>query len=366
MLNWMDITTAAAAFVVTFLAIRLLLPYADKLGLMDRPQGRKDHDQPTPVVGGVAMLTGCAFAFLTGPVHTPVLWAFLGASVLIVAIGFIDDRSDVRWYWRLGVQALAGWSMAHFGNVTIQQIPPLLGVESTGLGFLSMPFTVFATVGLINAMNMIDGSDGLAGSLALAALLMLGCAALYAGNASLAGRALVLSAAAGGFLLWNLRFPWTPRARTFMGDAGSGFLGLVIAWIAFRLTQNQGHPVSPVLALWLLPIPVMDCLVLIVRRLQEGRSPFSAGRDHIHHLMADAGFGPLRIVLWLTGFSFAVGLLVAQCLRWDVPEPILLGSYLALCMGWYLLTRNRARAVAFFRVLRRLPPEAQTARDTAP
>ena len=82
--------------------------------------------------------------------------------------------------------------------------------------------------------------------------------------------------------------------------------------------------------------------------------------------MADAGFGPLRIVLWLTGFSFAVGLLVAQCLRWDVPEPILLGSYLALCLGWYLLTRNRARAVAFFRVLRRLPPEAQTARGTLP
>jgi len=128
-----------------------------------------------------------------------------------------------------------------------------------------VPFTVFATVGLINAMNMIDGSDGLAGSLGFAALVMLCAAALYAGNLALANRALAVAGAVAGFLFWNLRFPWRTRARTFMGDAGSGFLGLVVAWVAFRLTQNPGHPVTPILAVWLLPIPVMDCLVLIVR-----------------------------------------------------------------------------------------------------
>lgn len=347
-----DIVAMMGAFLVTFLGIRLLLPHAERLGWVDVPHGRKDHAAPTPMVGGLAMLLGCCVTFLPGSAEATTLRAFLVSAVLVALIGFLDDRWDVRWFWRLGVHAFAAWIMARPGGVVVQEIPPLLGLDATGLGFLSVPFTVFATVGLINAMNMIDGSDGLAGSLALAALLMLACAALYAGNQVLAGRALVVSGAVGGFLLWNLRFPWTARARTFMGDAGSGFLGLVIAWVAFRLTQNPGHPVSPVLALWLLPIPVMDCLVLIVRRLQEGRSPFSAGRDHIHHLMADAGFGPLRIVLALVGFSCAVGLLVAQCLRWDVPEPLLLGSYLLLCLAWYLLTRKRERAVAFFRRLR--------------
>ncbi|MBL0227583.1 hypothetical protein [Thermomonas sp.] len=100
-----------------------------------------------------------------------------------------------------------------------------------------------------------------------------------------------------------------------LGNAGSALLGLVIAWVAFRLTQNPGHPVNPVLALWLLPIPVMDCLVLIVRRLQQGRSPFSAGRDHIHHVMQDAGFGPTRAAMVLTAVSLACGLLVAQAMR---------------------------------------------------
>ena len=208
-------------------------------------------------------------------------------------------------------------------------------------------------VGIINAMNMIDGADGLAGMLGLAALAMLCAASVYAGNLMLAERVAVLCGALAGFLVWNLRFPWRPRARVFMGNAGSGFLGLVIAWVSFRLTQNDGHPVNPVLALWLLPIPVMDTLVLIVRRLQEGRSPFAAGRDHIHHMMQDAGFGPTRAAFWLTVFSLACGLVVGQAMRLDVPNPLLLAAYIALCVGWYLLTRDRARAVAFFRRLRR-------------
>ena len=133
-----------------------------------------------------------------------------------------------------------------------------------------------------------------------------------------------------------------------MGNAGSAFLGLVIAWVSFRLTQNPGHPVSPVLALWLLPIPVMDCLVLIVRRLREGRSPFSAGRDHIHHFMQDAGFEPTRAALYLTLFSLGCGLLAGQALRLDVPHPVLLAAYMLLCAGWLWLSSNRRRAVSFF------------------
>ena len=132
----------------------------------------------------------------------------------------------------------------------------------------------------------------------------------------------VLCGALAAFLAWNVRLPWRPRAKVFLGNAGSALLGLVIAWSAFRLTQNPGHPVNPVLALWLLPVPVMDCLVLIVRRLQAGRSPFSAGRDHIHHLMQEAGFGPTRAALWLTLFSLCCGLVVGQAMRMDVPHPL--------------------------------------------
>lgn len=352
MIDGLNLTSVAAAFVLTCLMLWLLQPIARKFNLLDHPKGRKDHAQPTPVTGGLAMLVASVAAYWAATTVTPGLQAFCVASILLVAVGLYDDLHDLRWYWRILAQAAAALIIVYWGKVEVQQLGPLFGVHDTGLGFLSVPFTVFATIGIINAVNMIDGADGLAGSLVLVALVMLCAASVYAGNTVLAGRVAVLCGALAGFLLWNLRFPWRPRAKVFMGNAGSAFLGLVIAWVSFRLTQNPGHPVNPVLALWLLPIPVMDCLVLIVRRLQEGRSPFSAGHDHIHHLMQEAGFGPTHSAVALSLFSLLCGLVVGQAMRLDVPHPALLAAFLLLCLGWYLLTRDRARAVRFFRVLR--------------
>lgn len=353
MFRGFDPTSAVAAFVLAALLPWWLEPAARRLDLMDYPKGRKDHERPTPVTGGLAMAIASVLAYWAAPNLTPSIQAFCIAAVLLVAVGLWDDKHDLRWYWRVLAQVVAALVVIFWGGVRVEQLGPLFGLGQTSLGFLSVPFTVFAMVGIINAMNMIDGADGLAGMLGLAALAMLCAASVYAGNLMLAERVAVLCGALAGFLVWNLRFPWRPRARVFMGNAGSGFLGLVIAWVSFRLTQNDGHPVNPVLALWLLPIPVMDTLVLIVRRLQEGRSPFAAGRDHIHHMMQDAGFGPTRAAFWLTVFSLACGLVVGQAMRLDVPNPLLLAAYIALCVGWYLLTRDRARAVAFFRRLRR-------------
>lgn len=344
---------AGLAFVLTSLALVLLQPVAARLNLLDHPDAaRKDHAHPTPVTGGIAILIGCVIAFAGMQANGPGMQAFGAAAVLLAAVGLYDDLHDLRWYWRILAQVLAALLMIYWGGVRVEQLGPAFGLGELSLGWLAVPFTVFATVGLINAMNMIDGADGLAGSLGLAALAMLAAAALYAGNAGLASRLSVLCGALAAFLAWNVRLPWRPRAKVFLGNAGSALLGLVIAWVAFRLTQNPGHPVNPVLALWLLPIPVMDCLVLIVRRLQQGRSPFSAGRDHIHHVMQDAGFGPTRAAMVLTAVSLACGLLVAQAMRLDVPHPVLLAAYLLLCVGWYLLTRKRERAVALFRRLR--------------
>ena len=353
MLRGLDFAGAGLAFALTTVALLLLQPVAARLNLLDHPNdGRKDHAHPTPVTGGIAILVGCLVGFFGMQVGTASVQAFTAAALLLVVVGVYDDIHDLRWYWRILAQAVAALIIIYWGGVRVEQLGPLFGLGETSLGVLSVPFTIFATVGLINAMNMIDGADGLAGMLGLAALVMLSVAALYAGNAGLASRLSILCGALAAFLAWNVRLPWRPRAKVFLGNAGSAMLGLVIAWAAFRLTQNPGHPVNPVLALWLLPIPVMDCLVLIVRRLQEGRSPFSAGRDHIHHFMQDAGFGPTRGAVVLAAFSLVCGLLAALAMRLDVPNPVLLAAFLVLCAGWYRLTRTPERAVAFFRRLR--------------
>src|SRR5262249_58086523 len=104
------------------------------------------------------------------------------ATLLLTVVGLIDDRYDVSWYWRLGAQAVAGLILFYVGGVRVEQIGPVFGLSPVSLGVLSAPFTVLATVGLINALNMIDGIDGLAGVQVLCALAMLAAASLYAGN----------------------------------------------------------------------------------------------------------------------------------------------------------------------------------------
>ena len=263
--------------------------------------------------------------------------------MLLTVVGVLDDLHDLPWYVRVGMQAIAALLMVYVGGVKVEQLGELVGVHDTGLGFLSIPFTVFATVGLINAVNMIDGIDGLAGSLVLVALLMLCAAGRYAGDPQLAEHALILGGAVAGFLAMNMRMPWRPRAKVFLGNSGSAVLSFALAWFSFRLTQNPGHPVSPVLALWLVPVPVVDTLVLMGVRFLEGRSPFFADPqpypppDAGRRAGADtdlAGVGVLQPRLRLPGRAGV---------RIDVPNMLLLALYFGLCAAWYLLTRKRGQ-----------------------
>jgi UDP-GlcNAc:undecaprenyl-phosphate GlcNAc-1-phosphate transferase len=229
------------------------------------------------------------------------------------------------------------------------------------LGLLSIPVTVFVVVGVVNALNMADGVDGLAGGQALVSLLLFCCFALYAGNFAAAERLLAVAGAVIGFLCWNLRRPGLPRAEVFLGDAGSMLLGFIIAWNAVRLSQNPAHPVSPVLGPWTIALPLIDTCSLILRRVKQGRSPFSGDRDHLHHLMLEAGYTPTRIALGGIVGSLVLGLGAAVLLKLGIYRPLMVVLFVMLIGVHYKLTSNRERAVEF---LRRLP-FAGTRRATA-
>lgn len=341
------------AFAITVVGLWLLLPAARRLGLLDLPAGRKDHALPIPATGGIAMLVGI---LLAGGIvfHDagPASLGFAAAAIILVTLGVLDDKFDLPWWLRIAVQVFAALVMVHVGGIRIERLGDVFGMDVGSLGILSAPFTVFATVGIINAVNMVDGSDGLAGLLVLCALVMLDAAAVYTGNAPVYQHAPIVIGAVAGFLALNLRFPWQSHARVFMGNGGSALLGLVIAAFTFRLTQNVAHPASPVLALWLVPIPIIDCLVLMIRRLRNKCSPFRADRNHIHHLMRDGGFGPTRTALALAAFSCICGLLAGVALRLHIPALWLLMTFVALALTWYGITSRRDRAVALFRFLR--------------
>lgn len=341
------------AAAITLGMLWLMQPLARRFGLLDHPEGRKDHAEPTASTGGLAMAVGI---FLTMLLFTECSWqiiAFMIAAALVVVVGMLDDRYDLRWWVRVLAQCGAVLVMVYAGGVRIEHIGEVFGIAPTGLGALSVPFTVFATVGIINAVNMIDGVDGLAGAIVLAGLSMLAAAALYEGNMELAERVVIFVGAVLGFLLMNMRFPWQPRARVFMGNAGSAFLGFSIAWVTFRLTQAHGHSVTPVLAPWLIATPIIDCVVLIVRRLRRGQSPFRADREHMHHLMLDAGFTPTQLTLTLTAINLLLGLAAGIALKMKFPQPLLVLVFVAICLWYFWLTARRDRAVALFAGLNR-------------
>jgi UDP-GlcNAc:undecaprenyl-phosphate GlcNAc-1-phosphate transferase len=346
----------------------LLNPLARRLGLVDHPAGRKDHAHPTPVTGGIAMLVAilvCGAFIVDGLGRAS--FGFALAAVMLVVMGVLDDRYDLPWWSRMLVQVAAALVLVYVGGIRIESLGSMFGPKISSMGVWSVPFTVFAVVGALNAVNMADGADGLAGLLVFACLVMLGIEAVHVGNAAVFTRAPILLGAVAGFLLFNVRWPGRKQAAVFMGNSGSALLGLVIASFICRLTQNPRHGVDPVLALWLLPVPLIDCLILIVRRLRHGHSPFSPDQNHVHHLMREAGFGPTRSVLVLVAFSFGCWGLAITALRLGVPQVLVFAGFVATCVAWFWITSRRARAVKMFRVLRMLtggglpPLEAATA-----
>jgi UDP-GlcNAc:undecaprenyl-phosphate GlcNAc-1-phosphate transferase len=275
--------------------------------------------------------------------------AFFLAGGLLLLVGILDDLWDLNWKFRIGAQLIAALVMIYVGDTSVQQLGDVVGVHGFALGWLSVPATIFVVVGVINALNMADGVDGLASGQALVSLLLFLCFALYAGNVASAERLLIASGAVLGFLAWNIRRPGLARAKVFLGDAGSTVLGFVIAWTAVRLTQNPAHPVSPVLGPWTIALPLIDCCSLILRRLEQGRSPFSGDRDHLHHLFLDAGFTPTQIAVGAMAVSAFLGLAAGVALKLGVYRPLLVVLFFVLIGLHYRLTSDRERAVAVLR-----------------
>eukprot|EP01030_Chromulinospumella_sphaerica_P013526 gene13526-13309_t len=324
--------TAALEFIAAFSAVTaiifLLSPFAPRLGLVDKPGGRKDHAAPTPVTGGLAIAVGTILpALALTPPNAQVVGLGVAAIILVV-VGVLDDIYDIPWPIRVLAQTGAALAIVLIGDVRVANIGPVFGLGPLDLGYLSVPFTIIATVGLINALNMADGID--------------------AGNADLAHGLTVITGAVVAYLAFNLRLPWRKRARIFLGNSGSAYLGLIIAWAAFRLTQNPVYPVTPLLAPFLIAPPLIDCLVLIVRRLLHRRSPFHADRTHAHHLMLDGGFSVTGVVVTLCILSLSLGLGVALALRADVPQPVLLAVFAGLTLAYFLFTRHPERAIAVY------------------
>ncbi|AGA91389.1 UDP-N-acetylmuramyl pentapeptide phosphotransferase/UDP-N-acetylglucosamine-1-phosphate transferase [Thioflavicoccus mobilis 8321] len=327
------------AFVGAIILIEMLDQPACHIGLVDRPGGRKAHEHPTPLIGGIAMFAAFGFAILTVDVGLGVFRPLFAGALLLVIIGVLDDLHDISMRTRLVAQIAACTVMTVWGGVALADLGHLgLGGELLPLGIAAVPFTVFAAVGVVNATNMVDGLDGLAGSLTLVTLGALIVIAWQAHASAELAILLTLASVIIAFLFYNLR-PSAPAA-IFMGDAGSMFLGFILAWFLIDFSQGEERLIAPTTALWLFALPLFDTLCVITRRLMQRQSPFSADRAHCHHVLQDVGLsrhGTLVAIVLFAVAAAAIGL-AGQWL--GVPEPLMLGGFL-LSLAIYTLLINR-------------------------
>jgi UDP-GlcNAc:undecaprenyl-phosphate GlcNAc-1-phosphate transferase len=347
----------ALALIVCCGLLHIVRPMAVRIGLVDEPSTRKAHAGSVPLIGGVAMFCGFALATLTLDMGLTPYRSFFAAAAILVVVGILDDMRELSSRVRFGAQILAAALMAYWGGVVLDDLGHL-GSDG-GLFALSgweIVFTVFATVGVINALNMSDGVDGLAGGLSLIALLGLGHVAGSAGRDVERTLLVMLAVVVVGFLLFNMRLPWRRRARVFMGDAGSMFLGFAITWFLIAMSQGEDRAMPPVAALWLLMVPLFDTVWLILWRASQGRSPTSSDVGHLHHVLQMAGMRPATSV-WVMLAIAALGAVAGiAALEAGVTESTMFYLFLALFAGYcvFMAVSWHRRRLLWWPVDRRL------------
>jgi UDP-GlcNAc:undecaprenyl-phosphate GlcNAc-1-phosphate transferase len=328
-------------FGLTNLLVLLLHPVAEKLGWHDHPGEHKTHEHSTPLTGGVAIyIAMLVMVFYTVEDYQD--YAVLNYTALALLIfGFIDDKWFLSATSRFVVEIIGFLVMIFLGGVALHDFGELMWNGTLSLGFLWVPITVFAALGVINAYNMIDGLDGLAGSIFVVAAGGMAYLAFQAGNLQSFELLMLAVSAVAGFLLFNARFPWNKKGRLFLGDSGSRLLGFFLAWQFIDLGSDIDRVYAPITAIWLLAIPLMDTCYLIGKRWRAGQSPFEADQGHLHHAFLKAGFSVTATWLSISALAiaFAAFGIYTELQQW--PEYWRFYIFIGLSVG-YVLVMNSA------------------------
>lgn len=324
--------------IISIVLIPLLMRSAVYLHMIDEPGERKVHSCAIPRCGGLGLAIGAVVAVLLFiPSNSEIISLMLG-SVVILFFGLLDDRFELHYKWKFAGQLLATFIVI-YGGISISYIP--FGSLEPASPYFTLPLTVLFAIGVTNAVNLSDGLDGLAAGIMLMTLAAIAFLALVVSGQEVALIALAVAGGIVGFLWFN-----THPAMVFMGDTGSQFIGFMAAFLTIYLTQNVYQTLNPALPLLLLGMPILDTISVMVRRIHDGKSPFSADKTHIHHRLLEYGFSHAQAVGSIY-FLQGIYLLAAFNLRYAsdvlvltvymlISGLILLLFYVAGKSGWSL------------------------------
>ncbi|UEG50405.1 undecaprenyl/decaprenyl-phosphate alpha-N-acetylglucosaminyl 1-phosphate transferase [Ferruginibacter lapsinanis] len=337
--------SAALAFLITFFAIPIIIQVARDKKLFDEPDERKVHKVVIPTLGGLGIFAGFILATLIGaPTGGRELQFVAAATIVIFFLGIKDDILVLSAAKKFLGQIIAAGIIIWFGKLQITDMHGIFGIHGLPQT-ASLALTFFTALVIINSFNLIDGVDGLAGSLGLLTTLVFGTYFFFAGEGMYAVMAFALSGSIIAFLIYN----FSP-AKIFMGDTGSLLLGLVNAVLVIKFIGVAGNPASaiplhasPAIGFAILIVPLFDTLRVFGLRILDRRSPFSPDRTHVHHFLLDMGLNHKKITFVCIGVNIGF-ILLAFFLR-DLGTTTVLGIVLLSALAmigliYYLRSKN--------------------------
>ncbi len=312
-----------ATVIMAYLAVPQSISLAHRLGAIDKPDARKVHDTGMPRLGGLAIFLAFMLGMFAVGRYVPEFWGVIAGGMIVFTIGALDDVYQASPWFKLLGQCLAAAIAIHYGISVEFLNNPFNGLY--GLSpYISLPLTFIWIVGVTNAINLLDGLDGLAAGVSGIAAITMGVSAYLQGYDGVFVVAMLLACSIGGFLPFNF-YP----ARTFMGDSGSNFLGFVLACLAVIGLVKSTTFLSLLVPVVILGIPISDTLFAIVRRVYNRQPVFLPDKNHLHHRLMAMGFSHPRSVLLIYTGAALFGLI-------------------AILMGWFGWTGSIFLVAALF------------------
>jgi UDP-GlcNAc:undecaprenyl-phosphate GlcNAc-1-phosphate transferase len=353
MFSQLDFLPVFTAFFVATVLLVIMTPFAHQLGLVDEPNGRKTHSGMVPLTGGVAIYGAVIIASFVTDVWFENGSLFFTAATFIVLLGMLDDRFDLSAKGRLLCQFGVAAIMALAAQNYITSLGDISGFGDFQFGLSGYFFTLICVVGVINAFNMIDGIDGLAGGMSLIVLLAVVFLLLASNNSQAIMAPMMVIAAIVPFLAFNLSLRGFKGNKIFLGDSGSMFVGLTIVWLLVDFTQGSEAAMRPVAAMWIIGLPLMDMAAIMFRRARKGQSMLKPDRHHLHNIFMRAGFSSRRslVAILLMGLSYALVGIAGELL--NISEYLMFWGFLVTLVIYTLVLQNIWTILRFIRSYQR-------------
>ncbi len=331
------------AFGFTWISVPLARKIAEKIGAIDVPKdARRMHKVPTPRLGGLAVFLGFLVSVLCFCEISRELIGLLCGAVIIVILGIFDDSHDLSAKLKFCVQIIAALVTIYVGDIKINFFtnPNIFSGDKILLlsDWIAVPCTVLWIVAITNAVNLIDGLDGLAAGVSTIAAVSLVFIASMVDEPAIALIAIIIAGACLGFLPFNFR----KKKKIFLGDTGATFLGYALAVLSVQGGFKSYAVISFAVPVLIFGLPIFDTAFAMLRRVLTGRSPMSPDRGHIHHRLVDMGFSQKQSVFILYAMSGVLGLTAVVLAESGAMRALLLliGVLIVIFAG-SLLTRRR-------------------------